>query len=77
MKQKHWPNASRNELYGDLLEDLGPASAPSSWVDARNIDKFLPSLEDSVLHVGNERLGEIPARHSHDREFFPQEPRLL
>jgi hypothetical protein len=36
-----------------------------------------PSLEDSVLHVGNECLGEIPARHSHNCEFFPQEPRLL
>src|SRR5216684_4641663 len=36
-----------------------------------------PSLEDSVLHFGNERLGEIAARYSHDCEFFPQEPRLL
>src|SRR6266852_6541084 len=36
-----------------------------------------PSLDDSVFHVGNECLGEIPARYSHDCEFFRQESRLL
>jgi hypothetical protein len=30
-----------SELYGDLLEDLGAASALSSWVDAPNIEKLL------------------------------------
>src|SRR5260370_42032232 len=35
-----------------------------------------PSLEDSVLHVGNKCLGEIPARHSYDREFFRKQTRL-
>src|ERR1700722_8231392 len=29
----HLPNGATSELYGALLEDLGPASAPSSWVD--------------------------------------------
>src|SRR5258706_13749737 len=29
-----------------------------------------PSLHDSVFHIGNECLGETPARHSHDCEFF-------
>jgi hypothetical protein len=35
-----------------------------------------PSLEDSVLHVGNKCLGEIPARHSYDCEFFRKQTRL-
>src|SRR5260370_27778999 len=34
-----------------------------------------PSLEDSVLHVGNKCLGEIPARHSYDCEFFRKQTR--
>jgi serine/threonine-protein kinase RsbW len=29
----HSPPGSTSEVYGALLEDLGPASAPSSWVD--------------------------------------------
>jgi hypothetical protein len=28
------------------------------------------SFDDALFHVGNEYLGEIPARHSHDYEFF-------
>src|SRR5258706_13195388 len=35
-----------------------------------------PSLEDSVLHVGNKCLGELPARHSYDCEFFRKQTRL-
>jgi len=33
MKKKQPPSGSKSELYGDLLEDLGPASGLSSWVD--------------------------------------------
>jgi hypothetical protein len=32
-----------------------------------------PSLDDSVLHVGDECPGEVAARDSHDRKFFRQE----
>src|SRR5260370_11376631 len=35
-----------------------------------------PSLEDSLLHVGNKCLGEIPARHSYDCEFFRKQTLL-
>src|SRR5580692_2943639 len=33
MNKKHPPSGSKSELCGDLLKDLGPASALSSWVD--------------------------------------------
>src|ERR1700675_4157549 len=36
MNQKHPASASRRESDPDLFEDLGPASAPSSWVDIRS-----------------------------------------
>jgi hypothetical protein len=35
-----------------------------------------PSLDDSVFHIGNECLGDIPARHSHDCDLFRQESSL-
>jgi hypothetical protein len=33
MIKKHPPSRSPGELYGDLLEDLDPASGLSSWID--------------------------------------------
>src|SRR5258707_9253757 len=36
MNQRHPASASGSEPYGDSLGDLGPASAPSSWVDIRS-----------------------------------------
>src|ERR1700720_3985714 len=36
--KRHSPSGATSELYGALLEDLGPASAPSSWVDP--LDSF-------------------------------------
>jgi hypothetical protein len=34
------------------------------------------SFDDSTLHFGNERLGQIATRHSDDRELFRQESYL-
>src|SRR6202049_3030943 len=52
----HSPSGSTSELYGALLEDLGPASAPSSWVDP------LDSFSFTMLCQDRTKRGAIPRR---------------
>src|SRR5580692_11273888 len=53
----HSPSGATSELYGALLEDLGPASAPSSWVDPLDSFSFTMLCQD-----GRTKRGAIPRR---------------
>src|SRR5882762_3440667 len=78
----HSPSGATSELYGALLEDLGPASAPSSWVDPLDSFSFTMLCQD-----GRSKRGVVPgdapcaARTESKRcvraENFPPVPRAL
>src|ERR1700722_482444 len=51
----HSPSGATSELYGALLEDLGPASAPSSWVDPLDSFSFTMLCQD-----GRSKRGVAP-----------------
>src|SRR5271170_1754875 len=73
---------SRSEWYADLLEDLGPASAPSSWADLLDSFSFTMIYQD-----GRSRRqaapGDAPcaarteSRRCVRAEIFPPVPRAL
>src|SRR5260370_7615831 len=67
----HSPIGATSELCGALLEDLGPASAPSSWVDPLDSFSFTMLCQD-----GRSKRGVVPGHApcpppSHSRRSSP------
>jgi hypothetical protein len=68
MNKKHPPSACRIELHGDLLEDLDPASALLTWVDAHSREKtqnvLTPqfALRDSDVNPYHRQIANVTLR---------------